>query len=271
MVSPIFRAHPHSTWRRDVEKTWGYLQRHYDITKTSHCATHIHVSFESPSVYTADDIRRIARAVIHFEPALEALVPQSRRGNRFAKSNWLQGQCLGYEELSRTESIAAIDEIPLVNDQEDIRRVVELMQDVDDRDYCWNFVNLRRSRETIEFRKPPGSASAAEALSWAEFAMSFVQASVKHGTRDRLEKIPSNVGGLKWFLKQAHVPGVNEPSRLERIWKDKPDNAAVEPQPVLEEYWGEQFPRLEARFKKLAAADNVQLLKLAKTVRQPYW
>lgn len=255
-----------------MEATWEYLQRHYAIIADSRCGTHVHISFESPGEYIAEDIRRIARCVIHFEPALEALMPQDRRGNVFAKSNWLEGHLLGKANKSRRESIAAIDEIPVVdNEALDIIRIIALMQHKGDRDYGWNFINLCCGMATIEFRKPPASTTPEQALSWAELAMSFIQASVRYGTPKRLQRVPSTVGGLRWFLEQARRTGVNEPGRLEWLWAGHADDAALQPQLDSDLYFGEEGLMLEARLRKLAMEDQMQILRFARSAQKPYW
>jgi hypothetical protein len=198
-------------------------------------------------------------------------VPQSRRANRFCRSNWLDGQYLGKRNKSRSDSIAAVDEVPVRNEVQDMNCIIELMQNLDDRDYCWNFNNISWGKGTIEFRKPPASTTAEEALGWAELVMSFVQASIKNGVREKLKKVPPNVGGLKWFLKQACEPGVNEACRLDVIWKDIPDSAALEPQLWVKEYWGEESRRLEGRLNSLAMADKQKVTEFAKTAKKPYW
>jgi Putative amidoligase enzyme len=198
-------------------------------------------------------------------------VPQSRRGNRFCRSNWLDGQYLGKSDKSRSDSIAAVDGVPVRNEVQDMNCIIELMQNLDDRDYCWNFNNICWGKGTIEFRKPPASTTAEEALGWAELVMSFVQASIKNGVCEKLKKVPPNVGGLKWFLKQAYEPGVNEAYRLDVIWKDIPDSAALEPQLWVKEYWGEESRRLEGRLNSLAMADKQKATEFAKTAKKPYW
>jgi Putative amidoligase enzyme len=248
-----------------VLATWGYLRQHYEITADFQCGTHIHVSFEPPGQYIAEDIRRIARCVIHFEPAIEALMPLNRRQNVYVKSNWLEGELLGKAYKSRRESIAAIDE------EGDMSRVIALMQHSSDRDYCWNFLNLCKGKATIEFRKPPPSTTSEEALSWAEFAMSFIQASVKHGTPNRLQRVPSTVGGLRWFLDQAYRGGLNEPDRLGPIWAGKADNAALQPQLNSVLYQSREKKLLKVKLENLAMEDQCQILQFARSVREPYW
>ena len=263
MISPILKAFPGSTWRTDVETMWRFLQLRYNIFGSEHCATHVHVSIEPRA--TLQDLKRIAQAIIHFETAIEALVPPDRRGNRYAKSNWLDGPEFGRKGKSRRESIAAIEHVcgPGL--------LVDLMQPLQratDRDYAWNFHSLF-DKKTIEFRQPPVSVTPAEALSWAELAMSFVHAAVRCEPSE-LQKVPSTIGGLRWFLRQFHVPGMHEPVWLQRLWHGKDERAAVEPIPQPQGSSPETRD-LEARLQRLAAADRRQVLAFAEAAREPYW
>ena len=265
LVSPIFWACPGSTWRKDVEATWEYLERQYRITKSASCATHIHISFLPPGIFTLEDIRRIALAVLHFETAFEVLMPPDRRRNPYAKSNWLVGQHLGLKNKSRPESMAAI------NNATDMIQLIHLMQPVYDRAYAWNFNNLFDSKRTIEFRKPPGSTTADQALAWAELALSFVQAAVRYGTLEKLQKVPSTVRGLYWFMEQAIVPGMNEPGRLERLFDGTAPDAALEPQGIRLDLSYREERQWEETSKRKTAADEKRITLHAQTVQEPYW
>jgi len=263
-VSPVFRVFRGSNWRRDVEAMWGFLQKHYDIMGSGSCATHIHVQI-APN-FTLTDIKRIAQAAIHFEPSFEALMPPLRRGNPYAKSNWLEGPRLGRAGLSRQESIAAIERVS------DFHRLMELMQPLQpntDRSLAWNFYSLFTSTGTIEFRKPPVSLTPEENLSWAELALSFVHAAVRCEA-SKMQKVPSNIGGLHWFLQQFNVPGMNEPARLQSLFRGKNPAAALEPSPQPQGDMEERM-RLEAKLRKTIALDQLQIQAFAKTAREPYW
>ncbi|KAF7505735.1 hypothetical protein GJ744_000501 [Endocarpon pusillum] len=264
LVSPIFEAFPLSTWRQDVIAAWKFLQSYYDVLGTELCATHIHISIESET--SLQDSKRIAQAVIHFETALEALMPPERRGNEYAKSNWLDGRRFGREGLTRHESIAAIEKAS------HLRELVDLMQPFRfgaDRDYAWNFLGLQSFPRTIEFRKPPVSLTPDAVLSWAELALAFVHASVRCES-SKLQKVPPTIGGLRWFLHQFHVPGMNEPARLERLWTGKDQRAAVEPIP-LPEGKEEEIEDMKARLRVLAEADKRQIQAFADNTQEPYW
>ena len=256
MVTPILDASSGSKWRNHVEVTWRYLQQNYKITATPKCGTHIHISL-APT-YQVEEIRRIAISVLYFEPAFEALVPNDRRRNRYVKSHWLDSPWLARNNLSRAQSIAKIEHAPLAIN------IMTLMQGYGDKDYGWNLWSVK-IKGTIEFRKPAASLTADEALSWAELAMNFIQASIEYGTYRNVKRIPATIGGLRWFLEQVRVPGVNEPSRLKPIWGDKNPQATVQPR------YRPYGDKIEGTLREKSTADRRQIRKFARTAREPYW
>jgi Putative amidoligase enzyme len=261
MVSPAFDVCSKSGWRDNVVETWKHLQRHYLIEISDLCSTHIHVSLV-PS-YTLTDLKRIACSVIYFESAFEALVPKKRRGNAFAKSNWLDNPCLAQKGISRLDAMTLIGRAQCTDE------VIASVQGKGDRDYAWNFESFIK-HDTIEFRKPPPSLTPAEVLSWAELAMNFVQASIKYGTSEKLQKIPSTVHGLRWLLRQAEVPGMNEPHRLQIIWGRKDANAAVEPE-IVHGSGPKRDVVIEMKLKQMSNEDIKRIRAHAKSAKEPYW
>lgn len=240
-------------------------QNHYHISATEKCSTHIHISLDP--IYTLPEIKRVAQAVIHFETAFEALVPAVRRNNHFVKSNWLDSSSLVIENKTRSQIITEIDE--QIRDDE----VALLIQKRGDRDYAWNFWALFTKR-TIEFRKPPASTTSEEVLAWAELAISFIQASIKCESAQKLQMIPATIGGLRWFVSLSTEPGVNEPQRMHMIWDGKDSKALLAPTPNPQGYWHWQLDdrkRAIRRLRHLALADENRSLRFARRTREPYW
>lgn len=248
-----------------MEATWTYLTNHYRITANDNCSTHIHISLDP--VLSLLEIRRIAQAVVHFEPAFEALVPPARRDNDFVKSNWLDSPILAEGDKSRSELISAIEA------EGDIHRLINLMQSKDNRNFAWNFWPLF-GKGSIEFRKPPASTTLEEVLSWAELTLSFVQTAIQCGSAQQLQKVPPTIGGLRWFVLQSAIPGMNEPARMHRLWEGKDPDAALEPIPNCRAFWiwdGQKKELEMARLTELAAADQRRINVLKRTAREPYW
>ncbi|KAF7508046.1 hypothetical protein GJ744_009628 [Endocarpon pusillum] len=222
MRSPILDVFPHSAWRAHVIKTWGYLDKHYKILGDDRCSTHIHVSMIPK--YNLADLKHIASTIIHFEEAFEALMPDHRRGNGFAASNWLCSPYLRRQGKNRLQSIEAIRK---ANDEVEVFR---LIQGLDNNNFCWNFLTVFGDKGTIEFRQPPASIRVADVLGWAELVMNFIQASLLFGSSAHI--FPANVGGLRSFIEQVNVDGVNKPDWLRHIWEGKRKDMAFRPKQI---------------------------------------
>ena len=229
--------------------------------------THIHIGLEPD--YSLTDLKRIAQAIIHFETAFEVLVPRCRRGNIHAKSNWLNAPGLAQSGRSRPESIAAIENVICFRDLSDLLHPTILGQY--DRSFSWNFCSWFDKR-SIEFRQPPASLTSKEALSWAELAMSFVQASSRVVSSEGLQKIPPTVGGLRWFLLNfGNEPRVNQPGRLERLWRSAEPGAILEPKSQVSGLPEQERLKLEERLRKMVLADRRRIEGIIKTARGAYW
>ena len=51
------------------------------------CSLHVHVGCQRPGGFTPRDLANIVKAFVHFEPAMNLLTSESRRQNKYAKSN----------------------------------------------------------------------------------------------------------------------------------------------------------------------------------------
>jgi hypothetical protein len=219
--------------------------------------------------YTLRELKKIARAAIRFETAIEALVPAARRGNKYAKSNWLDNPSFGHKNISRLEFIAKIGQIS------DVEELVECMGERFNRNYSWNFESLMDThKHTIEFRKPPVSHAPKghHALSWAELTISFVQASIKCEPPERLMQIPATTDGLRWFLDQGKVAGINEPWRLDGLFENMAPLTAKPAQAQPETSAGpSEAQKRKEKLDKMANEDLTDALTFASGKEPPYW
>lgn len=219
--TPVIDIEP--GWRSNTIMTWRHLQEYYHILPNHECATHVHVSL-SPN-YSLNQLKRIASAVIYFEPAFEALMPEDRRGNEWARSIWLESPHFAVKGRSRNESIKEIEKAPSQD------ALISLLHAPGDPSYAWNFWSLTTPKRTIEFRQPPASTTVQEVLSWAELTLNFIQVSLIYGSRASLADFPANIKGLRRYLYQVYEAGINEPSHLRSLWAGKSPTAALEPIP----------------------------------------
>ncbi|KAI0324233.1 hypothetical protein GY45DRAFT_1340926 [Cubamyces sp. BRFM 1775] len=149
-ISPLLRMYPGSPWRSQVEAFRAFLLGHYIVTGNNNCSTHVHVS--RAEGYTPDELKRIACTVIHFEPAFEAILPPSRRGNRFARSNWIDNPIFRCWSLScQGAAMTFITDVLKTREQ-----LIDTMNPDGSKYYGWNFTSIRKYK-MIKFRRGPVS------------------------------------------------------------------------------------------------------------------
>lgn len=261
-ISPILRASPGSHWRDHVRAVWEFLDKGYLVSSHESCGTHVHVSIAEG--YTIGKVKRIAQAVIHFEPAFEALLPPSRLQNEYAASNWIDNPILGRAGKSRVESIAMIEQCSTT------RQVVEMMCPHQSKYWGWNFLNIVEDPHyTIEFRRGPASSTVDDVFLWVELAMSFIQAAIQHGLPENFKGIPSTVGGLRWFMTNGGLnftEGMNDHRYLNAVFENRDVNAFLEPRPI-----GKLSPEKAQKLEKKTEEDAQVNVMLKKVKEAPYW
>lgn len=191
-------------------------------------------------------------------------MPEDRLSNEYARSNWLDNANFGHRNLSRKQSIAAIQR------SSSMRELILLMNPNHDKMFGWNFLYLLNSPNgTIEFRRGAACTSAQQAFVYIEIAMSFIEAAVQLGSPENLETAPGTVGGLKQFISAArlsnNVPGLYDSRYLSLFFGNKTDGTFREPKPLgkLSAY---QLNKLNK--KKEDDKKNVAMVKM---LHEPYW
>lgn len=262
-ISPIFRVHENSTWRRHIEFLWSFLRTDFHVNANTSCGTHVHLS--RTGGYSLVDLKKICQSIIHFEPAFEALLPEDRLSNEYARSNWLDNANFAHQNLSRKQSIAAIQRTS------NMRELILLMNPNHDKMFGWNFLYLLSSPNgTIEFRRGAACISAQQVFVYIEVAMSFIEAAVQLGTPEHLEKIPGTVGGLKRFISAArlpnNVPGLYDSRYLSLFFGNRNDNTFREPKPL-----GRLSAYQLGKLKKKKEDDKKKNMAMIKMLHEPYW
>lgn len=214
--------------------------------------------------YSLADLKKICQSIIHFEPAFETLLLEDRLSNECVRSNWLDNANFGHRNLSRKQSIAAIQR------SSSMRELVLLMNPNHDKMFGWNFLYLLNSPNgTIEFWRGAACTSAQQAFVYIEIAMSFIEAAVQLGSPENLETAPGTVGGLNQFISAARLsnnaPGLYDSRYLSLFFGNKTDGTFREPKPLgkLSAY---QLNKLNK--KKEDDKKNVAMVKM---LHEPYW
>lgn len=204
LTSPLFHTSDPTPWQKHVEMTWTYLRKHYQIQGHDQCYHTVYINLDRSSWKFAD-VKKIAQAIIHFEPVLDLIIPDG-----LSRSNsWLDeppgNLFIGEAKKSRSQAIAAI---------EDASRPWQIFRPVQERGrahFCplhynsWAFV-WRVSIEPIHFRELEATTVAAEAVSWTDFARLFIQAALVCRSSQKLQDIPTNHEGLRHFMSGKRPP-----------------------------------------------------------------
>jgi Putative amidoligase enzyme len=238
-----------------VEKLWEILESHCKIETNQSCGTHVHLSPPEDNQWDLASLKSISRSILWFESGLEALVPESRRGNEYAKSNRFDNPKL--HGKSGADCFQLIDQC--ANNVE----IVNLMNNDGDRHYAWNFKNLYYGgKMTIEFRRAPGVILARHCLSWVELAAAFTRAARNFGSAAQLNGYSRDVAGLKNFISAGLVPGMNELQLMSLIFDGK--SGGLEPVVV-----GPLSVERQQRLAKKKQQDQQKNLMVKKISAQP--
>ncbi|EMR62572.1 hypothetical protein UCREL1_10491 [Eutypa lata UCREL1] len=87
LVSPILVPSPAEIWVTELQTIFSVLERHFIITPSVKAGTHVHVSTTPPALGLSQQpgvmLAAVAKAVLYFEPALDALLPASRSSDPY--------------------------------------------------------------------------------------------------------------------------------------------------------------------------------------------
>ncbi|CAJ2514283.1 Uu.00g024020.m01.CDS01 [Anthostomella pinea] len=139
--------------------------------------------------------------------------------------------------------------------------VINLMNPNQSRYFGWNFLAMKKYK-TVEFRRGSGSRSEDDVFMWAEFALSFLQASVRLQSASSLKDYPASVGGLSMFISFVQLPdkpGMNDSVHLGRLFAGKRPDEKVSPVPV-----GKLSPEKQKKLEKKLKADALSNPMLTK-------
>lgn len=231
-----------------------YLDTLCAIRSNRSCGFHIHLS-PMGGEWTLNELNGISIGIIHFERAFEAMIPETRRGNQFIRSNRFFGN-EQLKDLKHSECIAKIQS------QKSVKSLAVVMSS--DRYTTWNFENLKEDsrKGTLEFRQPPGQTRAAGCLSWIELAINFVQSARRKDWHVNIREYPQTVSGLKKFVTEGFVEGLSKCNHLEPLMHSK--NADLSIVPKAPEYDVALMTRKEKEDKK----KNILMEKLKESIKK---
>ena len=120
-----------------MEKHWATLLRIGEIEVDSMCATHVHVSPKKEKVWSLEQLKQVAKAIIYFNEAFKAIWAPSRRGHGLTQSN--KDNNHNFKNPDFAESCKLIDNCGSKRDLLNLMQAGESKAQT--RDYAWNFEN----------------------------------------------------------------------------------------------------------------------------------
>ncbi|KAL2135605.1 hypothetical protein VTI74DRAFT_7752 [Chaetomium olivicolor] len=179
------------------------------IMLTADCSTHVHVS-RHDLTFTAEQLKGICKGVCYYEEPITKVMPSERKETSWAVSNVLGEAKQVNQKLRRAYRLVPettwaplfkiLGKITLKTVQDTLARTSR----GDDRYLSWNFENITQPCGTIEFRRPPAVASAADACHWAAFSVGFIaRAMGADWTRIESLNTVGSVAELRKFVAQG--------------------------------------------------------------------
>lgn len=217
IVSPIMRLDKLNSWRRTVHYMFKFMDKLCYFETNTSCGTHIHISPNSAQ-WTTAELRSIAKAIIHFETALEVLVPTTRRGSQWCRSNRYDNPAFTkVANNGGTGMMTSQDIFKTIDACNDAVEVAKLMSP--ERYFAWNFANIfaANGKGTIEFRRPPGLVDIDTCCAWIEFTVAFVQAARMQRDDRNFALYTRDVSGLRQFLYTGLIQGMSKRESVERV------------------------------------------------------
>lgn len=198
-----------SLWVNQIRTVWSTLEKGFEVRTTTQCSTHVHVS-PAQGTWTLAQVKGVAMAAVYFERSIDALVPGYRRINHWCKSNrW--NHCFQrlsmaqiFQEIQKQTTIEKVAErVCLCAKDSPTGRGINAKGDFKHYTFRWNMASLASSKGTIEFRLPPPSANADQAISWIMFVVSFVRWAAQHAASKLDPSKPAELNDLLQFVVEG--------------------------------------------------------------------
>jgi Putative amidoligase enzyme len=157
-------------WKEEIDRVFTAIQDNFEIKLTNGCATHIHVSRGRSNQFELGELHKMAKAIIYYDQPFTLVMPPVRKDNAYAIAN----------VKNNTELLKLSNEVPKnawtpafakVHEVKMARSMMNVL--FPKRQLAWNFEHVRAPCGTIEFRRPPGVKTSADAKHWISVVLGF--------------------------------------------------------------------------------------------------
>jgi hypothetical protein len=186
LVSPICDLAAAGTWTTHIANIWGVLDSKFEMTTSTQCSTHVHMSPKS-GTWSLSKLQRITKAIVYFERSIGSIMPHDRSINIWCRSNrW--NTLLRSQDMATVFSwIQGVQSVPHLaflicafSKDSEYGQAMGKTADFSHYTFRWNLVpQSAGDKGTVVFRQPCG---AVETVLWIKFAISFVQGANLYGT-----------------------------------------------------------------------------------------
>jgi hypothetical protein len=168
---------------------------HFDVQKESSCGGHIHVTPCPSAKFTTSELKKIAFAIVVHEDYVRAILPPSRKSNRYCLANSAT-ECRLKSVINGNRSTSALKNVgtalKAVQNASELGAFVQ-----NDRYALWNFHHKfpnasGRCTGTLEFRGCSQFLTTKGTLRWITFVVAFINLAleeVSHWHGDQLLKL----------------------------------------------------------------------------------
>lgn len=87
MISPILHLDSGGAWRRQIRDVFAHMETKCTLQTNETCGFHVHVSPGSGKPWSVAELRSISFAILYFDEAMLALLPEPRRLSYYHQSN----------------------------------------------------------------------------------------------------------------------------------------------------------------------------------------
>ncbi len=211
LYSPAFNAT--SAWQKDVHVFWTYLTNQYKIYDNPKCDVVTRV--DRRSAYAVEDTKRFAQAIIYFYPALYTFQPSRMvedavewyRADDVGWRPWKDDPDPATTQRSRSQVMDSINAIEAFDPAVAMHWAPRIFLRQANAVYCdWLFYWLIVNKELSWRSYNRTISSIDDAVWWAEFRVSFMQACLALTSLARLQRIPRTLEGLREFMSGKSPP-----------------------------------------------------------------
>ena len=198
------------------------MNEHYIIQEAHHSNTIVRINLDP--FYIRTDAKRIAQAVIHFEPVFDLFMPDQDQFAPHTRRNWRDHPELGRAGLNQAQSIDLVEEISanMLPENDRFHRTLvgtHLWPGVLHTfpyNYSWSWSLDTHQLRPVEFGRLPASATPGDLIMWADLVLSFVRAAIACPFPAQLKSIASNRLGFQYFLTGKRGP--TRRKRIQGVW-----------------------------------------------------